>query len=142
MIWNIDSFEKKVKSHPDVVNYFKELPLYNKHIKKLKIKRLKNTDLFSGLPFYEEPNVTRTNLALRKYAMSYKVEKIEEKDPIKQLEASKSSMKDLLSDILNETKGFIYLITLKVMLKKCKPNAEIEFRPVYFNLTTKTVINY
>ena len=28
--------KKKVKSHPDVVNYFKELPFYNKHIKKNK----------------------------------------------------------------------------------------------------------
>ena len=33
---------KKVKSHLDVVEYFKELPFYNKHIKKPKIKRLKN----------------------------------------------------------------------------------------------------
>ena len=24
----------KIKSHPDVVDYFKELPLYNKHIEK------------------------------------------------------------------------------------------------------------
>ena len=28
------------------------------------------------------------------------------------------------------------------MWKKCKPNGEIEFRLVYFNLTTKLVINY
>ena len=28
------------------------------------------------------------------------------------------------------------------MLKKYKPNEIIEFRPVYFNSTTKTVINY
>ena len=28
------------------------------------------------------------------------------------------------------------------MLKKYKPNGEIEFRPVYFNLTTKAVINH
>ena len=28
----------------------------------------------------------------------------------------------------------------KSMLKKYKPNGEIEFRPVYFNATTKTVI--
>ena len=49
--------------------------------------------------------------------MSYKVEIIEKKDPIKQLEASKSSIKDLFSDLLNETKGFKYQITLKVMLK-------------------------
>ena len=49
--------------------------------------------------------------------MSYKVEIIEKKYPIKQLEASKSSIKDLFSDLLNETKGFKYQITLKVMLK-------------------------
>ena len=28
------------------------------------------------------------------------------------------------------------------MLKKYKPNGEIEFIPVYFNSTTKTVMNY
>ena len=49
--------------------------------------------------------------------MSYKVEIIERKEPTTQLEASKSSIKDLLSDLLNETKGFKYQITLKVMLK-------------------------
>ena len=48
----------------------------------------------------------------------------------------------MLSDLLNETKGFKYQITLKVMLKKYKPNGEIEFSPVYFNSTTKTVINH
>ena len=41
----------KVKSHSDVVEYFKELPFYNKHIKKPKIKRLKNIDLLSELLF-------------------------------------------------------------------------------------------
>ena len=34
------------------------------------------------------------------------MQNIEKKDPIKQLEASKSSIKDLLSDVLNETKDF------------------------------------
>ena len=42
---------KKVKSHSDITEYFKELPFYNKHIKKPKIKRLKNIDLLSELPF-------------------------------------------------------------------------------------------
>ena len=74
--------------------------------------------------------------------MSYKVEIIEKKDPIKQLEANKSSIKDLFSDLLNETKGFKYQITVKVLLKKYKLNGEIEFAPVYFNSTTKTVINH
>ena len=73
--------------------------------------------MLSELPFYEELNVIKTNHAFRGYAMSYKVEIIEKKDPIKQLEASKSSIKDLFSDLLNETKGFKYQITLKVTLK-------------------------
>ena len=50
---------KKIKSHPDVVDYFKELPFYNKHIGKPKIKCLKNIDLLSEIPFYEELNVMR-----------------------------------------------------------------------------------
>ena len=74
--------------------------------------------------------------------MSYKVEIIEIKDPINQLEASKSSIRDLFSDLINETKGFKYQLTLKFLLKKYKPDGEIEFRPVYFNSTTKTVINH
>ena len=49
--------------------------------------------------------------------MSYKVETIERKDPIVQLEAIKSGIKDLFSDLLNETKGFKYQITVEVLLK-------------------------
>ena len=49
--------------------------------------------------------------------MSYKVEIIEKKDPVVQLEARKSSIKDLFNDRLNETKGFKYEITVKVLLK-------------------------
>ena len=37
---------------------------------------------------------------------------------------------------------FKYQIKLKVTLKKCKLNGEIEFRSVYFNLTTKALINH
>ena len=37
---------KKVKPHSDVVDYFKELPFYNKHIEKPKIKRLKTLICF------------------------------------------------------------------------------------------------
>ena len=108
---------KKIKSHPHVVGYSKELPFYNGPIEKPRVKHLKNIDLLSELPFYEELNVIKTDHAFRGYAMSYKVEIVEKKDPIKQLEASKSSIKDLFSDLLNETKGFKYQITLKVMLK-------------------------
>ena len=65
--------------------------------------------------------IIKTNHAFRGYAMSYKVEIIERKDPINQLEASKSSIKDLFSDLLNEAKGFKYQITLKAVLKNTNP---------------------
>ena len=95
----------KIKSHSDVINYFKELPFYNKPIEK-PVKRLKNID-----PLAEQLSVIKTDQAFKGYAMSYKVEIIEKKDPILQLEASKLSIKNLFSDLLNELKGFKYQIT-------------------------------
>ena len=44
----------------------------------------------------------------RAYAMSFKNEITEWKDPIVQLEASKSSIQDLFSGLLNETEAFKY----------------------------------
>ena len=130
-----------ISSKNNDVNYLKELPFFNKFIKKPKIKRLKNVDLLAEQPFYEQANTIKTNQAFKGYAMSQKVEIVERKDLIVQLEASKSSIKDLFNDLLNETKGFKYQITVKVLLKKYKPNEEIEFTPVYFNSSTKAIIN-
>ena len=132
----------KIKPHSDAVDYFKELPFYNKPIKKPKVKRLKNIDRLAELPFYEQLSVIKTNQAFKGYAKSYKGELIERKYPIVQLEASKSIIKDLFSDLLNETKGFKYQITVKVLLKKYKLNEEIEFATVYLNSVTKAVINH
>ena len=58
-----------------------------------------------------------------------------------QLEASKSRIKDLFKDLLDEVKVCKYQITLKVLLSKYKENEDIEFAPVNFNSATKTVIN-
>ena len=92
--------------------------------------------MLSELPFYEELSIIKTNNAFRGYTISFKVQIIEKKDPINQLEVSKSSIKDLFRDLLNETKHLRYQITLNILSKKYKPNGEIEFRPVYFNSTT------
>ena len=59
------------------------------------------------LPFYEWMYETNEAIeAIKECAMSYKVEIIERKDSIVQLETCKSSIKDLLSDLLNETNCF------------------------------------
>ena len=53
--------------------------------------------------------------------MSHKVEMIERKLPIVQLEASKSSIKDFFSHLLNEKNGFKIQIAVKVLLKNTRP---------------------
>ena len=69
-------------SHPSEVDYSKELPFYNKPIEKPEIKCLTNIDLLAELPFYEQLSIIKRNQAFRGYAMSYKVEIVQRKDPI------------------------------------------------------------
>ena len=100
---------KKIKSHPHFVGCFKELSFYNEHIEKPRVKRLKNIDLVSGLLFYEELNVIKTDHAFRGYAMSYKVvEIVERRDPLIKLEAGETSIKYLFKDLLDKIKAFKY----------------------------------
>ena len=60
--------------------------------------------MISELPSYEELNVIKTDPAFKGYEMSYKVKLVWKKDPLIQLEASKTSIKDLFSNLLDETK--------------------------------------
>ena len=43
--------KEKIKSHPGVVDYFKELPFYNKCVEKPKIERLKTLICFLNFLF-------------------------------------------------------------------------------------------
>ena len=56
-------------THPSAVDYLKELPFYNKPIKKLNIKRLKNIDQLAELPFHEQLSIIKTNQAFRGHAI-------------------------------------------------------------------------
>ena len=114
----------KIKSHSDVINYFKELPFYNKPIER-PIKRLKNIDTLVELPFYEQLSVIKTDQAFKGNAMSQKVEIIEKMIQFLQLEASKLSIKNLFNDLLNKIKGFKYQITVEVLSKKYKHNEKL-----------------
>ena len=120
---------------------FQILPFYNTFIEKPEIKKLSNIKLLQELPFYNELNVVKSSDAFSGYARSYKVEIVDHKDPLVQLQARKSSIEDLFKDLLDEMKGFKYQITAAVLLSKAKTNRSIEYSPVYFNSTTNTVIN-
>ena len=64
----------KNKTHSDAVDYFKELPFYNKSIEKAKVKQLKNIDQLA-----EQLSIVKRDQAFRGYAMSYKVQIIGKK---------------------------------------------------------------
>ena len=101
---------------------------------------MNNFELFRELPFYYELNIVKNKTAFSGYAQSYKIEIMDKKDMVVQLKASKTSIENLSKDILVELKGFKYQITLCVLLSKVKNSEYTEYRPVYFNSLTKTVI--
>ena len=121
------------------LKYF--LPFYHVLIEKPKIKHLSNIELLHEFPFYDELSVVEISKTFKRYARSYKVEIIDSKDPLVQLEGSKSSIEDLFKDLLNKIKGFKYQVTITVLLSEHKINGDIEYAPVYSNSTTKTVIS-
>ena len=95
---------------------FQILPFYNTFIEKPEIKKLSNIKLLQELPFYDDLSIVKNSNAFSGYARNQKVEIVDKKDPLVQLEVSISSIKDLL----NEIKSFKYQITLAVLLSKIK----------------------
>ena len=90
--------------------------LFNNFLtEKPEIKKLSNVELLYKLPFYDELSITEELKAFKRYARNYKVEIVDHKDPLVQLEASKSSIKGLFKDLLNEMKGFKYQVTVNFL---------------------------
>ena len=126
----------------DAKKLFQILPFYNTFIEKPEIKKLSNITLLQEFSFYDELSIVKNSDAFSGYARSYNVEIVDKKDPSVQLEVSKPSIEDLFKDLLkNEIKVFKYQLTLAVLLSEIKTNGSIEYSSVYFNSTTKTVIN-
>ena len=108
---------------------FQEPPSYNTYIKKSNIQGLKNIGLLQELPFYDELNIYAFYILNIKYLSkafgwdekSYNVDIVDSKNPLAQLEVSKSSIKDLFNNLLDEIKGFKYQVTVKVLLRKDRP---------------------
>ena len=125
----------------DANKLFQVLPFYNTFIEKPKIKKLSNVQLLKELRFYNELSVVKNNIAFSGYTRNYKIEIVDQKDPLIQLEISKQSVLDFFKNLLNEIKGLKYPIALAVLLSKIKTDGNIEYSPIYFNSTTKTVIH-
>ena len=92
------------------------------------------------LPFYDELSIVKNKTAFNGYGRSYKIEIVDKKDVILQLKSSEIALKELFKDILLELKVFKYQITLCILSSKVNTSGLTDYRSVYFNSLTKTVI--
>ena len=100
---------------------------------------MKNYELLRELPFYDDINISRKERAFRGYAETYKVEIINNKSLSDLLSVSKNSITNLFDELLREKRGFKYILSTKIILKK-RINNEHRYSTVYFNSLVKTVI--
>ena len=75
----------------DAKKLFQILPFYNTFIERPEIKKSSNVKLLQELPFYDELSIVKNSNAFSGYTRSYKVEIVDKKDPLVQLQASKLS---------------------------------------------------
>ena len=70
----------------DAKKLFQIFPFYSTFIEKPEIKKLSNIKLLQELPFYDELNVVKSSNAFSGYARTYKVEIVDNKDPLVQFQ--------------------------------------------------------
>ena len=78
---------------------------------------------------------------LRGYAETYKVEITNNRNLSDSLSVSKNSIKNLFHKLLAEKRGFKYIISVKITLKKRIDDNEFDPKTLSFNSLIKTVIN-
>ena len=114
---------------------------YKQPIKKPRIKTLSNHEILSKLPFYDNINISWNERALRGYAKTYEVKIINNKNLRDQSSVSKNSKKNLFDELLREKRGFKYIISVTITLKKRINDNEFDPKTLHLNSLIKTVIN-
>ena len=74
------------------------------------------------------------------YTQSFDVELREKKDPLLQLQKSRRAVEYLFNNLLVQTKGFKFVVTLQVEFVKYSNDKKI-IKTGYFNTTTDLIIN-
>ena len=98
---------------------------------------MKNYELLRQLPFYDDINISRKEMAFRRYAETYKVEIINNKNLSDSLSVSKNSIKNSFDELLREKGGFKYIISVKITLKKWINDNKFDPRTLFFNSLVK-----
>ena len=109
-----------------------EQPFYKEPIKKPRIKKLSNQELLRELPFYDDINISKNERTFRGYAETYKVESVNNRNLSDLLSVIKNSVKKLFDELLRKKRGFKYIISVKMTLKKRINNNEFNLKTLYF----------
>ena len=81
-------------------------------------KRLTKYQALKNIPFYDSVSISRIQHAFRNYAETYDVEVVDRISLSDSLFLAKSSIIDLFKDLLKEKRGFKYILSVRVTLKR------------------------
>ena len=95
----------------------KELPFFPKRSKRPK-RLTKYQALKNILPFYDSVSISRKQHPFRNYAETYDVEVVDRISLSDSLFLAKSSIIDLFEVLLKEKRGFKYILSVRVTLKR------------------------
>ena len=133
-------FPKKVKN---VANYqlSRELPLFPKRSKRSK-RLTKHQILRNILPLYDSAGISKRERAFRDSVETYNVEVTDTKSLANSLFLAKRSIIDLFSDLLEEKRGFKYILSATITLTRWN-NAINRYitETIYINSEVVTVTN-
>ena len=109
-------FPKKGKNF---TNYqlSRELPFFPKRSKRPK-RLTKHQILRNILPLYDSVGISKRERAFKNYAETYEVEVVDRISLSDSLFLAKSSIIDLFSDLLEEKRGFKYVLLATITLKR------------------------
>ena len=155
----INKTKKKIKKFTNA-RFLSELPFFHKKSKKLtncqlskrlaffprkskRPKRLtKHKMLKNILLFYDSVGISRKQHAFRNYAETYKVEVVNRISLSDSLFLAKSSIIDLFLDLLKEKRGFKYIFSVRVNLKRWNNETNIyDIDIIFRNSAPVTVTN-
>ena len=151
--------KKKIKRFTNA-RFLSELPFFPKKSKRLinyqsseelsffprKSKRPKRVTKYqilkNILPFYDSVGISRKQRAFRNYAETYKVEVVRRISLSDSLFSAKISIIDLFLDLLKEKRGFKYILSIKVTLKRRNNETNTyDIDTIFRNSDTITVTN-
>ena len=85
--------------------------------------------------------ITKQSPALKGYANSHNVEILKSLNPELQLKDTEPVIKSKLIDLLTELKGFKFVATLVLELKKIQSDDKTKYDTFYSNSKAETIVN-